>query len=94
MFSRAHLDRACEHLLHASSAQLQAAEARLHALSPFAVLQRGYALVQDANGVVVRSAARLAVGDLVKTRLSDGSFDSRVVESGSNTPERKAKSRK
>ena len=94
MFSRAHLDRACERLLHTSSAQLQAAEARLHALSPFEVLQRGYALVQNANGVVVRSAAQLAIGDMVKTRLSDGSFDSRVVESGSSTPQRKSKSRK
>jgi exodeoxyribonuclease VII large subunit len=95
MFSHARLDRACERLLHASSAQLQAAEARLHALSPFEVLQRGYALVQDANGVVVRSVVQLAFGDLVKTRLSDGSFDSRVVvESGKTRSQRNSKSRK
>jgi exodeoxyribonuclease VII large subunit len=52
---------------------------RLQALSPLAVLQRGYALVQDANGVVVRSASQLAVGEMVQTRLSDGSFSSNVT---------------
>lgn len=77
---RARLDRALDRVLQMSAAQCRTAAARLHALSPFEVLQRGYALVQDANGVVVRSTAQLGAGDLVRTRLGDGSFESRVVE--------------
>jgi exodeoxyribonuclease VII large subunit len=57
---------------------MKALDARLHSLSPLAVLQRGYALVLDAEGTLVRSAASLAPGDQVTTRLSDGAFTSRV----------------
>jgi exodeoxyribonuclease VII large subunit len=51
---------------------------RLRSLSPLAVLQRGYALVQDERGTVIRSAAELAAGQTVSTRLGDGSFRSEV----------------
>ena len=52
---------------------------RLQALSPLAVLQRGYALVQDANGALIRSVNQVAVGETVRTRLSDGGFSSNVT---------------
>jgi exonuclease VII large subunit len=42
------------------------------------VLERGYALVLDAAGGVVRSAAQVTAGDKVTTRLTDGAFISRV----------------
>ena len=51
----------------------------LQALSPLAVLQRGYALVQDESGVVVRSIAKLASTQTVQTRLADGSFSSQIT---------------
>ncbi len=51
----------------------------LQALSPLAVLQRGYALVQDEAGAVVRSVSQVAVGQLLETRLGDGSFSSNVT---------------
>jgi exodeoxyribonuclease VII large subunit len=76
--ARARLERLPERMLHVSSMRLEAIEARLHALSPLEVLQRGYALVQDGNGVLIRSSAQLAVGDQVTTRLSNSSFTSRV----------------
>jgi exodeoxyribonuclease VII large subunit len=86
--ARARLDRLPERMLHIASMQLQAIEARLHALSPFEVLNRGYALVQDASGTIVRSPAQLAVGDRVTTRLSDGSFASQVESREVTTPRR------
>jgi exodeoxyribonuclease VII large subunit len=76
--SRNHLHRALDQQLHAHSAALSALTARLHALSPLAVLDRGYALVLNQEGSVVRTAAQLAAGDSVTTRLSRGSFHSRV----------------
>jgi exodeoxyribonuclease VII large subunit len=75
---RTHLDRALERMTHESAAHLSALDARLHSLSPLAVLERGYALVMDAAGGVVRSTAQVAAGDKVSTRLSDGAFISRV----------------
>jgi len=72
------LDRTVERMLHAAGARLSALDARLHSLSPLAVLDRGYALVLDAGGALVRSASQVAPGDQVVTRLADGAFTSRV----------------
>jgi exodeoxyribonuclease VII large subunit len=49
---------------------------RLHALSPLAVLARGYALVtrEGQPAAVVRDAATLAPGDRLAVRLERGAF--------------------
>ena len=75
---RARLDRNLERLLDSSASRLGALDARLHSLSPLAVLDRGYALVQSADGTLVRSTTQIATGDALTTRLADGSFSSRV----------------
>jgi exodeoxyribonuclease VII large subunit len=75
---RTHLDRTLERKVHESAVHLSALDARLHSLSPLAVLERGYALVLDAAGGLVRSTNQIAAGDKVTTRLSDGGFISRV----------------
>jgi exodeoxyribonuclease VII large subunit len=80
---RTRLLHAAERLLHERRAQLQALDARLHSLSPLAVLDRGYALVLNANGVLVRSAAQVSRGDQLTTRLADGSLTSRVESTSS-----------
>jgi len=75
---RTRLDRSMERLMQGSASRLNALDARLHSLSPLAVLDRGYALVLDAAGGLVRSTAQVATGDEVVTRLADGVFVSRV----------------
>ena len=75
---RTRLDRTLERMVQASSARLNALDARLQSLSPLAVLERGYALVLDAAGGVVRSTEQITAGDKVTTRLTDGAFISRV----------------
>ena len=75
---RTRLDRSLERLLHNSAANVRALNARLQSLSPLAVLDRGYALVLDATGGLVRSTTQISSGDQVTTRLSDGAFTSRV----------------
>ena len=55
----------------ASRADLAALAGRLHALSPLAVLERGYAVARS-GGTVVRSSRDVAVGDTLEVRLSDG----------------------
>ena len=86
---RTRLYRALERLLHTSVSTLGALDARLHSLSPLAVLDRGYALVLDAQGSLVRSALQVAPGDKVVTRLSDGAFTSRVESASSSKLPRK-----
>jgi exodeoxyribonuclease VII large subunit len=81
---RTRLDRSLERLLQSSASTLSSLDARLHSLSPVAVLDRGYALVLNAEGSLVRSAEQVAKGDQVTTRLSDGSFTSRVESAASN----------
>jgi exodeoxyribonuclease VII large subunit len=54
-----------------SRAVLGAHAGRLDALSPLAVLGRGYAVALK-DGHAVRSASELAVGDLLELRLSEG----------------------
>jgi exodeoxyribonuclease VII large subunit len=75
---RTRLERAFAADLHQLSARWRALDARLHALSPLAVLERGYALVLDSQGAVIRSTAKLTPGAEIATRLADGSFTSRV----------------
>ena len=54
----------------ASFAELMA---RLHSLSPLAVLGRGYALVwQEGSGVLLRQAADVSPGDRISIRLGSG----------------------
>ena len=49
------------------------------ALSPLAVLSRGFSLTTK-DGVVLHDAFGLAPGDVVRTRLADGAFQARVLE--------------
>jgi len=77
---RARLDRTLERTIEAAHARLGTLDAQLISLSPLRVLDRGYALVLDAQGVVVRSAQQVAPGDQLTTRLSEGSFTSSVTE--------------
>jgi exodeoxyribonuclease VII large subunit len=77
---RTRLDRTLERTLDAARARLGALDARLNSLSPLRVLDRGYALVLDAQGVVVRSVQQVADGARVTTRLSDGEFTSNVTQ--------------
>jgi exodeoxyribonuclease VII large subunit len=64
---------------HRADGRLRAAAARLEALSPLAVLGRGYAVCWNADRTaVVRDAARVAEGDRVRVTLSRGELDCRV----------------
>lgn len=57
---------------------LSSAERELAAVSPLAVLRRGYSVTFDTAGNAVRSASQLAPGSTIETRLPDGSVRSVV----------------
>jgi exodeoxyribonuclease VII large subunit len=75
---RTRFDRSLDRTLRRAAVRVGALDARLHSLSPLAVLDRGYALVLSAEGALVRSADQLNSGDQLTTRLANGSFISRV----------------
>jgi len=78
--TRAALDANFGARLDDARAQLEVAVASLDALSPLGVLGRGYALVHDARGRVVRAARRVRAGERVRVRLAEGALACRVEE--------------
>lgn len=87
----ARLERALERIVRATATRLHSIDGRLNALSPLAVLDRGYALVQGADGALIRSVAQLSQGARVTTRLSDGGFVSRVEETSTSTTQKRSR---
>jgi exodeoxyribonuclease VII large subunit len=69
------------HRLELASARLRGLENRLVALSPLAVLQRGYAVVMKNNRVVA-SKSQVQDGDALRVHLRDGEFNARVSGGG------------
>ena len=65
---------------------LRSAARALGALSPFATLERGYAIVRRADGSVVRSALEQRLGDPLEVRLAQGGLDVRVERVRDSAP--------
>ncbi len=76
---RTELDRALSSRLLRELATLQKLSAQVTALSPAATLARGYAVVQRADGTVVRAPDDVNTGDLVQLRLAGGDLDAQVA---------------
>lgn len=71
--------RVLGHLLDRADSELAHTRARVLALSPAATLERGYAVLQRADGHVVRDPADAgAAGDALRARVSGGEFTVRV----------------
>ena len=59
---------------------LERVAGRLEALSPLAILDRGYALVFDASGKLVKDAMQVNPGEEISVRLGKGGFAAEVKE--------------
>jgi exodeoxyribonuclease VII large subunit len=59
-------------------AALERRTAALEALSPLAILNRGYALIFDVKGELIKDASQLAVGDELSAQLARGRVRARV----------------
>ncbi|HEV7743557.1 MAG TPA: exodeoxyribonuclease VII large subunit [Pyrinomonadaceae bacterium] len=71
---------AIEKQLEEAKGRLGLAAASMDALSPLAVLQRGYAIAQNEDGKLLRNAKTVAVGDRVKIRLATGRIGATVSD--------------
>jgi len=72
--------RAASVALAARGQQLASLEARLQALDPQRVLERGYARLADGSGRAVQSVQQMAPGDTLQAVLADGSAQVTVRE--------------
>ena len=80
---RTRLTRIATDLILTRRTQLDRAAARLTALSPLAVLNRGYAIVFTDSGSnagsVLRSAAQTQPGDQIRARLAHGTVTAHIT---------------
>jgi len=74
----ARLAAAARTVLVQRSGRLNQLKGQLGALSPLAILDRGYALVFDASGTLLKDAARVKAGDEISARLAKGSLTATV----------------
>lgn len=66
------------HLVQSHRRDLAGLAARLDALSPLAVLSRGYAIARTGEGQVIKEAGAVAVGDQVDVMLHRGRLTCRI----------------
>jgi exodeoxyribonuclease VII large subunit len=69
-----------DHLLSAAGQMLTSVRQLLGAYDPVKRLAQGWAIVTVADGRVVRRLEDVALGDVVRVRLSDGTFASTVEQ--------------
>jgi exodeoxyribonuclease VII large subunit len=65
--------------ISAAQRRFELAGRTLHAVSPLATLDRGYAIVADAAGKVLQDVSSLTPGDRVEARLARGRFSATVT---------------
>ncbi|MFL6106103.1 MAG: exodeoxyribonuclease VII large subunit [Marmoricola sp.] len=72
--------RVLGHVLDRAEDDLGHSLARVRALSPLATLNRGYAVLSDADGQHVSSVAGVSAGATLTIRVADGRLDADVTE--------------
>jgi exodeoxyribonuclease VII large subunit len=60
--------------------RFELAVGKMDALSPLAILKRGFALCKDSEGVIIKNAANVSPGDRVQVTLALGELNCRVEE--------------
>lgn len=73
-----HLRHLMQHKLERERLNLQQTARTMHAVSPLATLERGYAILFDAQGKVLRSAQNVAADTPLRAKLADGELALRV----------------
>lgn len=78
--------------LERSKTRLESSSRSLAALSPLAILERGYAIVTSRSGTAVTDANQVEIADRLAVRLHRGRLAVRVEGSEPSTPESTARS--
>jgi exodeoxyribonuclease VII large subunit len=67
-------------ILLARCSRIEQLQGRLQALSPLNILERGYALVFDSEGQLLKSSQQVRAGQEINARLHRGKIRARVTE--------------
>ena len=67
--------------------RISAFDRTMAAIDPQAVLDRGYSLTMDSQGRAIRSIEGLEPGEMLETRIADGSIRSRIESSSDSNPD-------
>lgn len=70
------------------SGHVQSLAGKLSQLSPLRILERGYAIVTNEAGEIVRDSARAPAGSEIAVRLAAGALDARVTKTKQNAEPR------
>ena len=76
---RQRADLAAREILDSRSRSLNICMAKLDALSPLAVLTRGFALVENEAGQILRDSEQADIDETVKVKLAKGSLRAKVT---------------
>ncbi|MGA1057852.1 MAG: exodeoxyribonuclease VII large subunit [Phycisphaerales bacterium] len=77
---------ASETRLRLAQGRVGGAAARLRAVGPASVLERGFAIVVDSEGRLVRSVAAVGPGSSLKVAVADGVLETKVAERAAGDP--------
>lgn len=83
---QARLGQSIKTLLHSARQQLDSRMQLLHSVSPLNTLQRGYAIVTDADGKVLVDATTAAPDQTITARLARGRLLARIETVDTDTP--------
>ncbi len=73
------LQRAMQRLLQRQRDKWQLQVSKLHAFSPLATLERGYSITQTHKGEVLRQTTQTKIGQMITTKLHNGTLESVVM---------------
>lgn len=85
-FLLGHLHKQENRFIRENRILLKGLGSRLNALSPLAVLERGYSVTTDENGRVLKRIKQISPGDQITVTLSDGSLKCRVMNINKEEP--------
>lgn len=74
------LRRRMNQITHEQRMQLERLIHGLNTVSPLATLDRGYGIVTRADGSIIRDAAQVETGEVIRSRVAHGSIHSRVTD--------------
>ncbi len=77
--------RALLAVIERKRAALSSQSKLLSSLSHKSVLERGFALLRDENGAMMRKVSEFAAGQLIHIEMADGHIQGRVEEAGTKT---------
>jgi exodeoxyribonuclease VII large subunit len=73
-------ERGIRYQIELQRTQLQGFSQYISALNPQGILERGYAVITQPDGSVVKKVKDVKTGDQLKVRVSDGTFDAEAKE--------------